>query len=190
MKKYKRKKRLKSNKYKVVNSKVIEEVIKIVPNLPIVQEIVNKNNEIPAVIKYPSATYPMLLATKEWAIKRLEIINRDKKCMECGATKGLQVHHTYYYRKKVDPWLYPNSSLITLCEYCHSYYHKYNDHELVDNIIVRDKNTDYAKHSKDAYTFLNLNGTYKLGIYSFNNKLKIRKFCRCILSQLPIDKFI
>lgn len=55
-----------------------------------------------------------------WQKKRLKILERDKfKCQECGSKKDtLHIHHKYYENDK-DSWEYPDTALITLCEFCH-----------------------------------------------------------------------
>lgn len=87
-------------------------------------------------------TYEELLQTKEWKAKRESILQRDKhKCVFCGSTQDLQVHHKYYSKypngKMVKPWNYPDNALITLCKDCHNkihrkhkikvYYRRYSD---------------------------------------------------------------
>lgn len=60
-----------------------------------------------------------------WQEKRLRIMERDGfKCEECGsAEKTLNVHHKYYV-KNAKPWEYPDTAFRTLCEDCHSKWHK------------------------------------------------------------------
>lgn len=87
-------------------------------------------------------SYEDLLKTKEWSQKRLKILNRDNhKCVYCGKTYSLQVHHKYYSKYpnglRVYPWNYPDDALITLCDECHkkvhnkkkikTYYRSYSD---------------------------------------------------------------
>lgn len=87
-------------------------------------------------------SYEDLLKTKEWSNKRLKILNRDNhKCVYCGKTYNLQVHHKYYSKYpnglRVYPWNYPDDALITLCDECHkkvhnkkkikTYYRSYSD---------------------------------------------------------------
>lgn len=69
-------------------------------------------------------TYAELLKDPRWQKKRLEIMQRDNfTCQYCGATNNeLHVHHKYYLCGRM-PWEYSNSSLITLCDNCHSYAH-------------------------------------------------------------------
>lgn len=55
-----------------------------------------------------------------WQKKRLEVMERDNfECQYCGSGKTtLNIHHLYYIGNK-DPWDYPLSALLTLCEICH-----------------------------------------------------------------------
>lgn len=67
-----------------------------------------------------SSSYSEKLRDPRWQRKRLEILNRDKfTCIQCKCTdKTLHVHHCFYEWGR-DPWDYPDTSLITLCETCH-----------------------------------------------------------------------
>jgi len=66
--------------------------------------------------------YAQLLLREEWLKKREEILERDGyRCVKCGATKLLQVHHKKYGDGM--PWEVPNSWLVTLCKGCHSLEH-------------------------------------------------------------------
>ena len=59
------------------------------------------------------------LQRPEWKAKRLEILERDgNKCVKCGETKRLHVHHLSYTKGR-DAWEYPNDNLVTLCNGCH-----------------------------------------------------------------------
>jgi hypothetical protein len=61
-----------------------------------------------------------------WQKKRLEIMQRDEiTCQGCGDMgKTLNVHHTYYDDDKfIPPWDYPDDTLITFCEDCHTQEH-------------------------------------------------------------------
>ena len=76
-----------------------------------------------------------------WQRKRLDILNRDGfKCRCCGdETRTLHVHHLKYARGR-DPWDYPDSSLITLCEGCHEIEHEQQQDSremLLDSFIAR-----------------------------------------------------
>lgn len=57
-----------------------------------------------------------------WQQLRLRILERDGfACVYCSdKSKTLHVHHKMYYYGR-DPWDYPPSLLITLCESCHEY---------------------------------------------------------------------
>jgi hypothetical protein len=88
--------------------------------------------------------YSELLSDNQWKIKRLYIINRDKRtCRTCRTQAAIgifnmtgagqffpipswiHVHHTYYQENKL-PWDYPDESLQTLCASCHSLFHLSN----------------------------------------------------------------
>lgn len=92
--------------------------------------------------KIQDLSYEDLLKTEEWRGKRQKILNRDNnKCVYCGKTHNLQVHHKYYSKYpngfRVYPWNYPDDALITLCDECHkkvhgkkkikTYYRSYSD---------------------------------------------------------------
>jgi hypothetical protein len=51
---------------------------------------------------------------------RLEILQRDEfTCQHCGDDRTtLNVHHRYYLPGH-NPWEYPASALLTLCQPCH-----------------------------------------------------------------------
>lgn len=65
-------------------------------------------------------TYAEKLKDPRWQKKRLEIMNRDNwTCQQCHlGIETLHVHHRYYLPGK-DPWEYPDTLLVTLCESCH-----------------------------------------------------------------------
>lgn len=70
-----------------------------------------------------------LLNRAEWIEKRQVIIKRDnRQCTMCGSKVDLCVHHTYYLKNYPFPWIYPNDSLITLCDGCHYKFH--TEHEI------------------------------------------------------------
>lgn len=72
--------------------------------------------------------YSDLLEDPLWKNKRKRIIYRDGgKCTVCNSKKLLQVHHTYYYQQQVEPWRYPDESLITFCKKCHQDWHEHNE---------------------------------------------------------------
>lgn len=74
--------------------------------------------------------YGELLLDIRWKAKSNQIKDRDgKKCLNCGETKFLHVHHRQYHyvnalRDYKKPWDYPHDVLITLCKACHDQGHK------------------------------------------------------------------
>jgi len=70
-------------------------------------------------------SYHEKLFDPKWKSKRKEILKRDNyKCIICGSSTGLNVHHKQYHfstrlKKYREPWEYSNKYLITLCESCH-----------------------------------------------------------------------
>lgn len=75
-------------------------------------------------------TYSEKLQDPRWQRKRLEIMQKDQfKCVYCNAIdKKLNVHHRYYVSGR-EPWFYPDWSLVTLCDSCHSGYHQHSEGE-------------------------------------------------------------
>lgn len=58
-------------------------------------------------------------AYRKW---REEIIERDKKCVWCGSTDKLEVHHIKPFAEYPE-LRYDYENAITLCEQCHKRYH-------------------------------------------------------------------
>lgn len=74
--------------------------------------------------------YKLQLEHPLWLKKRQIILDRDNhKCMLCGSSENLQVHHTKYSKGK-KAWEYPNSTLVTLCRNCHQKVHDDKSHSL------------------------------------------------------------
>ena len=75
-------------------------------------------------------TYKQLLFSPQWKEKRKEIIIRDaEKCIICGNTTSLEVHHRQYHYLNQSktfkaPWDYDDHLLITLCNSCHQRGHR------------------------------------------------------------------
>lgn len=69
-------------------------------------------------------TYSEKLKHPKWQQMRLRVLERDQFSCQCCGDKDstLHVHHTYYVKGR-DPWEYAPSSLVTLCEVCHSQEH-------------------------------------------------------------------
>jgi hypothetical protein len=69
-------------------------------------------------------TYAEKLRDPRWQKKRLEILQRDDwKCQLCGDKSNTLVIHHFFYENNLEPWEYPNKSLITYCENCHESEH-------------------------------------------------------------------
>jgi hypothetical protein len=74
--------------------------------------------------------YGSTLFDPRWKGRKKQIEERDQhKCMNCGSTDQLQVHHRQYHfsqNLKVfrNPWEYADRYLITLCEKCHQKGHR------------------------------------------------------------------
>ena len=65
-----------------------------------------------------------------WYKKRKIILARDNhKCVLCGSTDNLQVHHMKYFKNRY-AWEYANSTLVTLCRECHQKVHSDKNNEL------------------------------------------------------------
>ena len=65
-----------------------------------------------------------------WLKKRNIILERDQhKCVLCGSTENLQVHHKKYFKGRY-AWEYANSTLVTLCKDCHNKVHQDRNNEL------------------------------------------------------------
>lgn len=80
------------------------------------------------------------LKALEWKSKRLKILNRDEyKCVKCGSTKNLQVHHIKYLSGH-KPWEYADKLLVTLCRECHyKEHHKDLYKELKEGEVIQTK---------------------------------------------------
>lgn len=67
--------------------------------------------------------YRKMLNDVRWSQRRREIMRRDGfRCRRCGAKGRLNVHHRHYVYGR-QPWQYPDSNLVTLCERCHRRVH-------------------------------------------------------------------
>lgn len=124
--------------------------------------------------------YNVLLQRKEWKSKRLSIIKRDGRvCAECGSTNVLQVHHLYYYKERILPWLYPNDCYVTLCRVCHQAWHEKN------SIVIKNKPTKKKQikpspiyndgHLQQFVQFL-LRNSYLSGKGGKNHKNLVKEF--------------
>lgn len=66
-------------------------------------------------------SYSEKLRDPRWQKLRLLVFERDNwKCRACTADYStLHVHHRWY-KRGAEPWEYPLSALVTLCEECHA----------------------------------------------------------------------
>jgi len=69
--------------------------------------------------------YHEQLKTDAWKTKRNAILERDdNRCRYCGTSiQPLHVHHLIYF-DNFKAWEYDDKYLITLCDNCHSNWHK------------------------------------------------------------------
>lgn len=67
-------------------------------------------------------TYQEKLSDPRWQKKRLEIFERDNwACQKCSdRSSTLAIHHKWY-KRWLEPWEYPDETLITICENCHKH---------------------------------------------------------------------
>jgi len=117
-------------------------------------------------------SYSELLKDPRWQKKRLEIFKRDKfTCKLCGDTETtLQVHHKEYIYGN-DPWDYPNSMLVTLCEHCHhelEIFKKDLDFDIQYKNIRIFKSNDWDNQSR--IMFVSYPGVCSMTIYDENKR--------------------
>jgi 5-methylcytosine-specific restriction endonuclease McrA len=85
-------------------------------------------------------TYLTKLNDPRWNKKHDQILKRDFfQCTVCGSKTNLQVHHTFYYKRYIDPWQYPDKSLLTVCRSCHKEWHEYNENKYIENPTIKRK---------------------------------------------------
>lgn len=65
--------------------------------------------------------YRVYLASQHWQRIRLAAMDRDKhKCVDCGVSEGLQVHHWQY---RESPYQTKLQDVYTVCQACHEKAH-------------------------------------------------------------------
>lgn len=108
-------------------------------------------------------TYQEKLKDPRWQKCRLEVFERDDWMCQfcCSITKTLEVHHKEYL-SGLDPWDYPLSNFITLCEDCHKKVTQRNasikDHtpltrkELEGRIIFLNKQAEFLLKNESPTT--------------------------------------
>lgn len=86
-------------------------------------------------------TYAEKLKDPRWQKRRLELFNASNwTCVECGSkTDSLHIHHGYY-KRRTDPWDYPDDKMRVLCEACHSENQDAMEevHRIIGNWTIRD----------------------------------------------------
>jgi 5-methylcytosine-specific restriction endonuclease McrA len=130
-----------------------------------------------------NSEYIKLLSDPRWHKKRLRIFKRDGyKCTVCGKKQRIEAHHTFYYEDYREPWLYPNSSLITLCKNCHKEYHLHNEVPVIPPPFrkKKDKKTNgkVKKIKHKMPTKFKIGTTYKRVMRKINGEYKevLRKY--------------
>jgi hypothetical protein len=87
----------------------------------------------------PSSNDPYLerLSHPLWQKKKGEILVRDNHtCQSCYTHSGITLHaHHKKYDKNKDPWDYPDSNFITLCEVCHNTEHLVGPNLSIEDLI-------------------------------------------------------
>lgn len=70
--------------------------------------------------------YSESLRDPRWQKFRLAVLEAANwRCEHCNdSTSELHVHHSYY-RAGHDPWMYPQNSMVALCDRCHGEVHKH-----------------------------------------------------------------
>jgi hypothetical protein len=103
-----------------------------------------------------NSTYVEKLKDPRWQKKRLRILKRDKwKCRICGCKdKQLQIHHLAYHSEFKNPWDYPDSLLMTVCEEHHEFLREDKFFLIsalsVYNCILISSNLDYKTFWKEV----------------------------------------
>jgi len=112
--------------------------------------------------------YSDLLLNPLWIAKAKRIRKRDGyKCTVCNSKKSLEVHHTYYYTKKTEPWRYPDESLLTVCHKCHNDWHIHNENTYIKKPKPVKKNKRYKKIKQFRKS--------KVKVYRHNRRLGIQE---------------
>ena len=88
-------------------------------------------------------SYSQYLSSKRWKEKRKQVIERQKKCQRCDATKNLHVHHVTY--KNIGNEL--DEDLLLLCRSCHAKEHNVNDRS----------EESFVKFNLSSFNFMDLN---------------------------------
>ena len=75
------------------------------------------------------------LIDKRWIKKREQVFKlKGRKCIVCGNTHNLQIHHLRYLDNKY-AWEYKMKDLVVLCESCHKRKHCIDLDERLDFLL-------------------------------------------------------
>jgi len=122
-----------------------------------------------------------------WQKKRLKILKRDNFCCQlCFEDKSLlHVHHNFYdWDEYPEPWDYPEESLVTLCEDCHTEEHKLWAGANINLInIIRSKGIT-------AHYLWRLGSAFAESKFNFRWDVAIDVFCDFIKSKKKMDAMI
>lgn len=89
--------------------------------------------------------YEIYLSTDKFDQKRQAVLNRDNhKCVVCGKTTNLQIHHLTYMHVYDEPL----DDLITLCDVCHSTYHNIQRRQELVEKMYRNEREDQWKEEE------------------------------------------
>lgn len=80
---------------------------------------INKKNISAPKLEKPRMKY----SGNKWKEVRKLVFEIDVRCRGCGSEENFHCHHSYYIEGR-EVWDYPLDSFITLCENCHSEFHK------------------------------------------------------------------
>jgi phage terminase large subunit GpA-like protein len=129
------------------------------------------------------SAYSDKLKSPKWQKKRLQILNRDRfTCKLCKDTETtLHVHHKYYV-DNCEPWEYPNTALVTLCEHCHKVVEDQKDEieEFEEVKIIKSDNWTtgkrimYLANSRTGLTSMEIYGKDDQFIVGFNLTISLQ----------------
>lgn len=138
----------KSNFNPIPINEDVDKTIKNYEPLPTQFSSVKSENKPKFSFKQYKSKYDLLLNDSRWLNCRDRILERDNhKCLWCGSTTALQIHHKYYHKlpnnNLVNPWEYEDDCFMTLCKNCHEkwhekhqnkvYYRSYKEHKYIIN---------------------------------------------------------
>lgn len=99
------------------------------------------------IIELRSMPYGEYLKTREWAEKREQALERDRRrCRLCNTYDNLQVHHRTYQRRGNEDL----DDLTTLCKSCHEHFHqKVEQDEIMGRTYSVPETTDSETRRKE-----------------------------------------